>query len=191
MSGAGPSDPPLPSNRFAAGLLTVLRPVTALASIAGTIWIFVIMMLINADVAGTQALNAPVPGVPEIVAQSIVGIVFLQLADAQQHGRLIRSDVFLTRILSRSPAGGRLLLSFHNLAGAVLMGLVCWFTLPRLINAWTNEEYVGTVGTFTFPLWPIAGIIVFSSALSAIYYLVFMTFPDYARSVELEGSVHE
>ena len=168
-----------------AKLLSWLRPISAATSIVGTLWIFMIMLLINADVLGRQLFNHPVPGVPEVVAQSIVAIVFLQLSDAQIRGRMIRSDVILSRIFSANKAVGRFLLSLHNLAGASLMGLMCYFTLPRLINAWVNEEYVGTMGTFTFPLWPIAAIIVLASALSSIYYLIFMISPSYAETIEL------
>lgn len=190
MSNSPHGDTGEPDSAAARFLLRLMQPIATTASIAGTLWIFAIMVLINADVLGTQAFRKPVPGVPEIVAQSIVGIVFLQLADAQRRGRIIRSDVFLGRIVHAGGTAGRLLLSFHNLAGAAIMALICFFTFPRLANAWLNDEYVGTLGTFTFPLWPIAAIIVVASAVSTIYYLIFMAFPDYARRIELSGSTH-
>ncbi len=180
-----------PHGQLARWLLNVMRPISAAASIAGTLWIFAIMAIINADVIGRQAFNHPVPGVPEIVSQSIVGIVFLQLSEAQRRGRMIRSDVILSRIYAANPVFGQLILSIHNLAGAVLMGLICYFTVPRLVNAYVNEEYVGTLGTFTFPLWPIAAIIVVASGLSTVYYLVFMAYPRYASRIELGGGDHE
>lgn len=191
MSPATEGERPEPEGAAVRLVLKVLRPLAAITSIAGTLWIFVVMAVINADVFGRQLLNHPVPGVPEIVAQSIVGIVFLQLADAQQRGRLIRSDVFLGRIVRKTRYFGKFLLSFHNLAGAILMGLMCYFTIPRLINAWVNDEYAGTLGSFTFALWPIAGIIVLASGISTIYYLIFMAYPDYARQTELGGGGHE
>ena len=39
------------------------------------------MVLINSDVIGRNLFNAPILGVPEMTSLSIVGIVFLQLAD--------------------------------------------------------------------------------------------------------------
>ena len=50
---------------------------------------------------GDRVTYEPVLGVTEIVSQSIVGIVFLQLADAQRRGRMIRSDIILAGLLRR------------------------------------------------------------------------------------------
>jgi hypothetical protein len=44
--------------------------------------------------------------VTELVSLSIVGIVFLQLADTLHSGRFTRADVLLQR-LQRTPPGGR------------------------------------------------------------------------------------
>lgn len=186
MSSA-PQAPDHPAARF---LLKALGPVSTLASAAGTLWIFVLMLVINADVIGRAMFNAPLPGVPEIVAQSIVGIVFLQMADAQRRGRLIRSDVFLARIIASNPTGGRLLLSLHNIAGAVLMALILVFGWERFVNAWKNDEYVGTVGTLTLPLWPIAAIIILAAALSMLYHLLFAVFARHAQAIEIDGAGH-
>ena len=50
----------------------------------GTMWIFALMVLINVDVLSRYLLNAPIQGVSEVVALSIVGIVFLQISDTVQ-----------------------------------------------------------------------------------------------------------
>ena len=46
----------------------------------GTLWIFMLMLLISADVLGRELLGTPIRGVTEIISLSIVAIVFLQLA---------------------------------------------------------------------------------------------------------------
>ena len=58
----------------------------------GTLWIVALMLLINADVLGRDLLGTPVRGVTELVSLSIVGIVFLQLADTLATGRMTRAD---------------------------------------------------------------------------------------------------
>ena len=68
----------------------------------GTLWIVLLMLLINTDVLGRNLLNAPVRGVTELVSLSIVGIVFLQLADTLHSGRITRADVLL-QSLERIP----------------------------------------------------------------------------------------
>ncbi|MFM2187116.1 MAG: hypothetical protein RIR43_1688, partial [Pseudomonadota bacterium] len=56
-------------------------PASLLASM-GTIWIFLIMCLVVADVIGRDFLNAPITGVAEISAPSVASNVFHPLAAA-------------------------------------------------------------------------------------------------------------
>jgi len=135
--------------------------VVALNSI-GTAWIFLLMLIINADVLARFLFNAPIDGVPEIVALSIVGIVFLQLSDAVRAGRLTRSDGFFRRVIARRPRLGLVLNIFYDLCGmaffvAILVGIV-----PILIEAWQGDYYVGTEGLFTVPEWPLRLVLVIS-----------------------------
>ena len=128
----------------------------------GTAWIFLLMLMINADVLARYLFNAPIDGVPELVALSIVGIVFLQLSDAVRAGRLTRSDGFFNRVIARRPRLGSVLNIFYDLCGmaffvAILVGIV-----PILIEAWRGDYYVGTEGIFTVPEWPIRLILVVS-----------------------------
>ena len=73
----------------------------------GTLWIFLIMLLINTDVLLRFLFNAPIDGVTEIVEVSIAGIVFLQLADAIRAGRLTRSDGLFNKIKANKPVLGQ------------------------------------------------------------------------------------
>ena len=52
----------------------------------GTLWIFLLMVVISIDVIGRTAFNAPLPGVLELVRLSIVGIVFIQLGHTLRAG---------------------------------------------------------------------------------------------------------
>jgi len=63
----------------------------------GTLWIFLLMVVINTDVFSRLLFNHPIDGVPELIELSIVGIVFLQLCDTVRAGRLTRSDGLLYR----------------------------------------------------------------------------------------------
>jgi hypothetical protein len=69
----------------------------------GTLWIVALMVLINTDVLGRNLLGAPVRGVTELVSLSIVGIVFLQLADTLHSGRITRADVLAARAAAHRP----------------------------------------------------------------------------------------
>ena len=60
----------------------------------GSLWIFALMFLICADVAGRYLFNAPIKGAAEMVGYSIVTAVFLQMASTLRAGRLTRVELF-------------------------------------------------------------------------------------------------
>jgi TRAP-type mannitol/chloroaromatic compound transport system permease small subunit len=91
----------------------------------GTLWILALMVLINVDVLGRNLLVMPVRGVTELVSLSIVGIVFLQLADTLRVGRFTRADVLLDRLEARaSGIAADALQAFFHLVGFALMVVI-------------------------------------------------------------------
>jgi TRAP-type C4-dicarboxylate transport system permease small subunit len=128
----------------------------------GTAWIFLLMLIINADVLARLLFNAPIDGVPEMVALSIVGIVFLQLSDAVRAGRLIRSDGFFNRVIARRPRLGLVLNTFYDLCGMAFFVAILFGIVPIFIEAYQGDYYAGTEGIFTVPVWPIRLILVIS-----------------------------
>ncbi len=138
----------------------------------GTVWIFALMVLINADVFGRFLFASPVRGVPELVEMSIVGIVFLQLAHTLRVGRVTRSEAFFERLARRLPRLGHALGALYNLTGAALFAFILWGSVPRMIRAWTDGHYVGNQGIFTAPVWPIKAIIVVGSAALIAQFLL-------------------
>lgn len=121
----------------------------------GTLWILALMVLINADVLGRNVLGAPVRGVTEIVSLSIVGIVFLQLADTLRTGRFTRADVLLDRLKRTRPAVGDAVQAVFHLVGLALMIVIFVASWEPLAQAVAIREYVGAVGDFQAPVWPV------------------------------------
>lgn len=138
----------------------------------GTVWIFALMLLINSDIVGRELFRAPVRGTSELIALSIVGIVFLQLAHTLAVGRVTRSDVLIEGLLQRRPRLGRALQGLFHLAGAVLLGIIFYGSIGPFRDAIEIGEYVGAVGDFTAPTWPVRLIILVGSAATGIQYLV-------------------
>jgi TRAP-type C4-dicarboxylate transport system permease small subunit len=128
----------------------------------GTAWIFLLMLLINADVLARYLFNSPIDGVPEMVALSIVGIVFLQLSDAVRAGRLTRSDGFLNRIVADRPRLGFVLNAFYDLCGMAFFVAILFGIVPIFIEAYQGNYYAGTDGIIKVPVWPIKLILVIS-----------------------------
>lgn len=141
---------------------------------AGTVWIIGLMVLINADILGRGALNAPIAGTPELVSFSIVGIVFLQLAHTLRSGAMTRSDVLLNLLQRRAPRFRRGLLALFHLAGALLMFVIAWKYWPSVAHAWTSPErnFMGNPGFFTIPLWPLYVLVFLGIVATAVQFLL-------------------
>ena len=154
-------------------LQSLLNRILGALNAVGTIWIFLLMVLINLDVGGRGLLNSPVPGVNEMIELSIVGIVFLQLGDATRAGRLTRSDGLFTIVLKRRPAVGRLMGLAFDLIGACFMALILYGSWPLFWSALEDNEYVGTIGVFTAPVWPVQLIILIGCAVTLLQFLAF------------------
>lgn len=142
----------------------------ALAAI-GTIWILALMLLICADVVGRSFLNAPITGVAEIAAHSVVGIVFLQIGATIYHRRMTRADFLIVRLVAAAPVLGRLLEALFVLLGAAVMALIAQAAWPGMWNSIALREFFGVQGLFTVPTWPFRGLIVLGGAAGAIAYL--------------------
>ena len=148
---------------------------------AGSCWIVVLMLLINAEAISRSAFNAPIIGVIEMIEISIIGIVFMQLADSLRRGVLTRSDGLFNQVMRRSPRAGHGMAVVTFLLGTVFMGLIIWGSVPFFFEAWENDYYVGVEGMFTAPVWPVALIIVVAVAVTMVQFAIMLS--DHWRSM--------
>ncbi len=145
--------------------------ISAMNSI-GTAWIFVLLVIINLDIGGRALFNHPVRGVPEIVALSIVGCVFFQIAHTLKSGRLTRSDILLDWLHKRFPRIRHFLEGLYCLIGAGLMAILFNSSTPLFTKAWRIDEYVGAQGDFMAPVWPVKLIVLIGCAAGTIQFLL-------------------
>ena len=161
----------LTERQFRRAALTIhegLASFTGFVSGAASIWIFALMVLICADIFGRTLLNAPVQGVSEIVANSIVAIVFLQVAHALMTGRMTRTDLLIGWLEENRPfAAASIRLIFH-LAGIFVFAVIAMGTWPKLVDAWVENEFFGAQGVFTAPVWPIKACLFGGSILACL-----------------------
>ena len=143
---------------------------TALLSALGTALILAVMLLISTDVVGRFFFGRPIAGVPEMVAMSILAIVFLQIANTTAQGKLTRSDALLSALHSRAPRLAEGFDALLHLAGAVLLGALVWSFLPQFLRSYGRGEQVGTVGQFLAPIWPVHGIVVLGAGLMVLVF---------------------
>ena len=147
--------------------------ITVALNVAGTILIFMLMLLVNSDVFGRSLFNNPVSGVPEMVSMSIVAIVFLQIAHTFRKGRLTRSEAILDFVERRSTRARVVM----DLIFAVMAALLVWqifaASLPFFKKAWVRGTFEGTVGDFTAPVWPVKLIILIGCAALFVQLILF------------------
>jgi tripartite ATP-independent transporter DctM subunit len=161
--------------RFARGLAALEL---GMASV-GTLWVFGLMFLICADVAGRYLFSAPIRGAAEMVGYSIVTAVFLQMASTLHAGRFTRVELLIEPLEAKRPAAAHAFNAVFNLLGAAVFGVIAWGTWPKLHGAWANDEITGTPGVFTFVIWPFLAVIVFGAAVTAVEFI--LRFIDSAR----------
>lgn len=138
----------------------------------GTVWIFLLMILINSDIIGRELFESPVRGTTEIMSISIVGIVFLQLGHTLMSGKITRSVMVIDNLLTHWPRLGHALQCLFHLGGALLLGIIFWGSIGLFADAIDIQEYVGAVGDFTAPTWPVRLLILIGSAATALQFLL-------------------
>ena len=139
---------------------------------AGSVLIGAVMLLMCADVLLRDLANRPIDGVAELVATSIVIIVFLQLPATLRHGRMSRADLFIDPLIVRRPRAGKRLRALFSLAGVFACGVIAYATWKPLAQAWDGNEYLGVEGVFTFPIWPMRAVVLLGGVLAAVQYLL-------------------
>lgn len=138
----------------------------------GSLLIFAIMALICADVLARNFFNSPIDGVAELVAASIVMIVFLQLASTLRHGRMAQADLFIYGFKKAYPRLGHSLTTIYYLVGAFMLSVVVNGTWPVLMKAIKRNQFFGVEGVFTFPVWPIRIVVLACAVITVIQFLI-------------------
>ncbi len=158
----------LPEPQRGSGVAHTIRAVadgvSTTLNVIGTVLILGLVILVNADVIGREAFLAPISGVPEIVSMSIVAIVFLQVSQAFRMGRFTRTDALLDAVARRS-LRLRSAIELVYVAAALALIWVMFSASDDLFwKAWDRNSYIGTVGDFTAPDWPVKLVILIGSA---------------------------
>jgi len=133
---------------------------------AGSIWIAMLMVLIVGDIIGRVVFNHPIPGTPEIVKLSLVGIVFLQLAYVLSQGRHIRTTMLCQRL---RPNRQDLLNMLASIIGIILFCLLLKSSWGLAAEAVTTHEYE-LAGHLNVPVAPTRILVLFGSILMVIQF---------------------
>ena len=145
--------------------LRLLDGMTQALNVAGSSLILLLMVLVGIDVAGRNLAGNPISGVPELVTLSIVAIVFLQIPAALRQGRMTQSDAFLGWLTRKQPLLGNALATLFDLIAIAVIWVIVKTTWPIFTRAWERGEFIGAVGDFTAPVWPVKLILIIGGSV--------------------------
>lgn len=157
--------------RITLRILRVLDWATQGANIAGTLLVVGLVLIICIDVIGRETIGVPLPGVPEMVSLSIVAIVFLQAPQALRSGRFTRSDGVIDMLHKRTPQFASRLETLFDLIGFGVTATILYAHWPALSRSWVRGDFVGAIGDFTAPTWPVKAMLALGVALLALQFV--------------------
>lgn len=151
--------------------LRLLDRLTQVANVCGSLLIIGLTALIGADVLSRNLFDSPISGVPEMVTLSIVAIVFLQAPQALKAGRMTRSDALINFLYARVPRLAKLFDTIFDLLAALVIAAIVYATYPIFIKSWVRADFIGAVGDFTAPTWPVKAMVLLGGVLLACQFL--------------------
>ena len=158
--------------RFADGL-------TKLLMIVGAVWAFFLCFFILADII-MRALNMPISGTKEIVANSVVIIVFMQVGFAVRSDSMLRADFLVTAM--PKPVQKALLI-FAFILGAILFFFLLKAAITPALRSFANGEFDGE-GALRVPVWPARWMIIFGAGLAGLNYALLAIVEIFGLRVE-------
>lgn len=131
-------------------------------------WAFGLAFLVMGNIIGRFVFDSPIYGTAEIVAASIVIVVFLQAGYAIRSRSMLMADFLVVHL---PDSMRRVLLGFGYLLGAAFFLMIITGGWEESILSYVEGEYEGE-GALRVPSWPARWTVMIGSALAMINYLV-------------------
>ena len=162
-----------PGGESIAGLpVRLFNGITNLMNSIGTLWVFGMMLIICADIFSRNVLNHPLNGVPEIIAFSIAGTIYLQLANTLHAGRFTRAELLIEWLEVKRPFAGRVFNAVFNLFGIIVFLIMVQGFWGEFSEAWRENEIAGVPGVITFIVWPFYLILLVGAVATGIEFFL-------------------
>lgn len=149
-------------------IITLSDRVSKFLMVAAAAWAFGLAFLIMADIVGRTVFSKPIYGTAEMVAASVVIVVFLQVGYAIRSRSMLRAD-FLVILLPDKVQ--RVLLAIGYLLGAAFFLMIITGGWEESVKSFVAGEFEGE-GALRVPSWPARWTVLLGSALAMINYLV-------------------
>ncbi|MDH5748508.1 MAG: TRAP transporter small permease [Rhodospirillales bacterium] len=152
--------------------------------VAAAAWAFGLSFLVMANIVGRYVFDKPIYGTAEIVAASIVIVVFLQVGYAIRSRSMLQADFLVIHLPDKVQ---RVLLALGYLLGAAFFLMIITGGWEESVLSYVEGEYEGE-GALRVPSWPARWTVLFGSALAMINYLV-MAYIDIFKPELLDSEV--
>ena len=140
---------------------------TEILSTVSAFWALLLAGIYLYDIVGREAFASPFLGTHEIVGNSIVGILFLELPSSIKRGAMLRTTILYNAASDRLR---RLIDSASYLLGIALFAAIVFGSWDAMITSWETGEIEGA-GAFEVPIYPVRSLIVLFSGICALVYL--------------------
>jgi TRAP-type C4-dicarboxylate transport system permease small subunit len=148
----------------------VVYSVTRVCSTIAAFWAMALAFLILYDITGRTFFNAPFDGTIEIVANSMVSILFLQMPYTIYRGAHLRTTVIYQNV----PAIWRRLIDIVvAVLGVLFFCSIALGGYEDMIIGWEVDEREGE-GSIRVPIYPVRSLIIVFAVVSLLVYLVLL-----------------
>lgn len=144
----------------------VTRATETLSTISA-FWILLLAAIFLYDIVGRELFDTPFLGTHEIVGNSIVGILFLELPSTIKRGAMLRTTIVYYAV---SRISQRAIDCASYLLGVALFLAIIFGGWHAMIVSWELLEIEGA-GAFEVPIYPVRTLIILFSAICALIYL--------------------
>ena len=131
-------------------LITFSDRLSKFLMIAAATWAFALSLLVMANIIGRSVFDSPIYGTAEIVAASIVIIVYLQAGYAIRSRSMLKADFLVNRLPDMVQ---RVLLAIGYLLGAAFFVMIITGGWEESILSYVEGEFEGE-GALRVPSWP-------------------------------------
>ncbi len=133
-------------------------------SVIAAFWMFLLAFLITGDVIGRTLFNYPLIGTPELAANSIAMIAFLQIPFAVAKGAQLRVTVLSAKLSASARQKYEFLINCFCILFFIIIAVA---QFKYAVISWKILEFEGE-GALRVPTYPIRTIVVICAFLAAL-----------------------
>ncbi len=167
-------------------IITLSDRLSKFLMVAAAAWTFGLAFLVMGNIIGRFVFDAPIYGTAEIVAASIMIVVFLQVGYAIRSRSMLKADFLVIHL---PDVVQRTLLAIGYLLGAAFFLMIITGGWEESILSYVEGEYEGE-GALRVPSWPARWTVLVGSGVAMINYLV-MAYIDIVKPELLNSEVEE